>query len=71
MEGANQGACLFTKRLEKGVRRLTRTSSTVLLTVWPRTEGNAVALTPAQLGYLLEGTRWRLPERTWQPMAAG
>jgi transposase len=30
-----------------------------------------VHLTPAQLGYLLEGIDWRLPQRTWTPQAAG
>jgi transposase len=39
--------------------------------VWPRTEGEAVTITPAQLGYLLEGIDWRLPQRSWRPEAAG
>jgi transposase len=30
-----------------------------------------VAITPAQLGYLLEGTDWRLQHHTWRPEAAG
>jgi len=54
-----QGMCLFAKRLERG------------RFVWPRTAGEAVAITPAQLGYLLEGIDWRLPQRTWRPQAAG
>ena len=54
-----QGMCLFAKRLKRG------------RFVWPRTEGEAVTLTPAQLRYLLEGIDWRLPQRTWQPQVAG
>src|SRR5690242_2149601 len=38
-----QGMCLLAKRLERG------------RFVWPRTEGEAVTITAAQLGYLLEG----------------
>jgi len=53
------GLCLFAKRLERG------------RFVWPRTAGEAVTITPAQLGYLLEGIDWRLPQRTWRPQAAG
>jgi transposase len=30
-----------------------------------------VALSPAQLGMLLEGIDWRMPVRTWQPALAG
>jgi transposase len=30
-----------------------------------------VAITPAQLCYLLEGIDWRLPQRTWRPELAG
>ena len=44
--------CLLAKRLERG------------RFVWPRTEGEAVTITAAQLGYLLEGIDWRLPQRT-------
>ena len=47
-----QGMCLLAKRLERG------------RFVWPRTEGEAVTITAAQLGYLLEGIDWRLPQRT-------
>jgi len=54
-----QGICLFAKRLERG------------RFVWPRTEGEAVTITPAQLGYLLEGIDWRLPQRSWRPELAG
>src|SRR6185437_4861516 len=38
-----QGLCLLAKRLDRGKF------------IWPRTEGEAVTITPAQLGYLLEG----------------
>jgi transposase len=54
-----QGMCLFAKRLEQGKF------------LWPSTVGGAVAITPAQLGYLLEGIDWRAPRRTWVPAAAG
>ena len=30
-----------------------------------------VTITPAQLGYLLEGIDWRHPQHTWRPQAAG
>jgi len=30
-----------------------------------------VTLTPGQLGYLLEGIDWRLPQHTWRPQVAG
>ena len=53
------GLCLFAKRLERG------------RFVWPRTAGEAVTISAAQLGYLLEGIDWRLPERTWRPQVAG
>lgn len=54
-----QGMCLFSKKLEKG------------RFVWPSTVDGAVSLTAGQLGYLLEGVDWRLPQRTWKPEAAG
>ena len=54
-----QGLCLFSKRLERaascGRRRLMA----------------SVTITPAQLGYLLEGIDWRMPQYTWRPQAAG
>ena len=67
-----QGACLFSKRLEKG------------RFVWPSAKDGKIALTPAQLAMLLEGMRrtrkqsgglfsrrkWRLPQRTWRPLTA-
>ena len=59
-----QGLCLFAKRLERG------------RFIWPSTVARdsaemAVTITPAQLGYLLEGIDWRLPQHTWRPQAAG
>ncbi|MGH7186593.1 MAG: IS66 family insertion sequence element accessory protein TnpB [Pseudomonadota bacterium] len=54
-----QGACLFSKRLEKG------------RFVWPSAKDGKIALTPAQLAMLLEGIDWRLPQRTWRPLVAG
>jgi len=50
-----QGACLFSKRLEKG------------RFVWPSPSTGKVSLSPAQLSMLLEGIDWRMPERTWRP----
>ena len=59
-----QGSCLFVKRLERG------------RFVWPSTApgdgaDRTVTITPAQLGYLLEGIDWRMPQQTWRPQAAG
>ena len=54
-----QGACLFTKRLERG------------RFIWPSTAGEPVSLSAAQLGYLLEGIDWRMPQQTWRPQSAG
>jgi transposase len=53
------GACLFTKRLEKG------------RFIWPSPADGAVSLSPAQLGYLLSGIDWRHPRATWRPTAVG
>ena len=67
-----QGACLFSRRLEKG------------RFVWPSAKDGKVALTPADilhrvkgartvcwLAMLLEGIDWRIPQRTWRPLKAG
>jgi len=53
------GACLFTRRLEKG------------RFIWPNMEGGAVAISPAQLSYLLSGIDWRNPQETWRPTRVG
>ena len=54
-----QGACLFSKRLEKG------------RFVWPSAKEGKIALTAAQLAMLLEGIDWRVPQRSWTPLKAG
>jgi transposase len=54
-----QGACLFTKRLERG------------RFLWPSVADGVVTISAAQLGYLLEGIDWRMPQKTWRPKAAG
>ena len=54
-----QGACLFSKRLEKG------------RFVWPSPADGKVSVTPAQLSMLLEGIDWRMPKRTWRPLTVG
>lgn len=63
-----QGACLFSKRLERGKFIWPMTSSS---RASGTTDGGAVYLTPAQLGYLLEGIDWRAPQKTWAPEIAG
>jgi transposase len=55
----SQGACLFSKRLERG------------RFVWPSPAHGKVSVTPAQLAMLLEGIDWRMPQRTWRPLKAG
>ena len=59
-----QGACLFSKRLERG------------RFIWPAasssgTTDGAVTISPAQLGYMLEGIDWRAPQKTYRPEIAG
>jgi transposase len=54
-----QGMCVFAKRLERG------------RFIWPSPADGTVTITPAQLGYLLEGIDWRAPQRTWRPQSAG
>ena len=54
-----QGACLFTKRLERG------------RFIWPSVAGEAVTISPAQLSYLLSGIDGRNPQETWRPTRAG
>jgi transposase len=54
-----QGACLFSKRLERG------------RFVWPSSATGKVTLSAAQLAMLLEGIDWRAPVRTWRPLVAG
>lgn len=54
-----QGACLFSKRVERG------------RFLWPSAADGIVTITPAQLGYLLEGIDWRMPQRSWRSTATG
>ncbi len=54
-----QGACLFSKRLERG------------RFLWPSPADGVVAISPAQLGYLLSGNDWRHPQETWRPTSVG
>ena len=54
-----QGACLFSKRLERGKF------------VWPSLAQGKVTITPAQLSMLLEGIDWRSIQKTWQPLTTG
>ncbi|HET8728347.1 MAG TPA: IS66 family insertion sequence element accessory protein TnpB [Alphaproteobacteria bacterium] len=55
----NLGLSLYAKRLERG------------RFLWPSPADGVVAISAAQLGYLLEGIDWRHPQRTWRPGAAG
>jgi transposase len=45
------GLSLYAKRLDRG------------RFIWPQTVDGAVALTAAQMGYLLEGIDWRNPDK--------
>ncbi len=53
------GMNLYAKRLERG------------RFIWPAPADGAVAITAAQLGYMLEGIDWRHPQRAWRPERAG
>ena len=53
------GMSLYAKRLERG------------RFIWPTPTDGVVAITAAQLGYMLEGIDWRNPRRTWRPEAVG
>ena len=55
----SQGACLFSKRLERG------------RFVWPAAKDGKINLTSAQLAMLLEGIDWRIPQHTWRPLKTG
>ena len=50
---------MFAKRLDQG------------RFIWPSTEGETVAISMAQMGYMLEGIEWRNPQRTQRPTAVG
>ena len=53
------GLSLYAKRLERG------------RFIWPTPADGSVAISAAQLGYLLEGIDWRNPRQTWRPKSAG
>ena len=53
------GLSLYAKRLEHG------------RFVWPSPGDGIVAITAAQLAYMLEGIDWRHPRLTWRPASAG
>lgn len=53
------GLSLYAKRLEHG------------RFIWPSPADGAVAISAAQLGYMLDGIDWRNPRHTWRPVAAG
>ena len=53
------GMSLYAKRLEHG------------RFVWPSPANGVVAISAAQLAYMLDGIDWRNPRITWRPQAAG
>jgi len=53
------GMSLYAKRLERG------------RFIWPSPADGVVAISAAQLGYMLEGIDWRNPLHSWRPRAAG
>jgi transposase len=53
------GLSLYAKRLDRG------------RFIWPQAVGGVVSLSPAQMGYLLEGIDWRNPQHSWRPQSAG
>lgn len=53
------GMSLYAKRLERG------------RFLWPSPTDGCVAISGAQLAYMLDGIDWRNPQRTWRPEVAG
>lgn len=53
------GLSLYAKRLDRGKF------------IWPSVVDGAVAITAAQMGYMLEAIDWRNPQHTFRPQAAG
>jgi transposase len=53
------GMSLYAKRLERG------------RFIWPSPADGTVAITAAQLTYMLDGIDWRNPVLSWRPQAAG
>ncbi|MGY4298650.1 hypothetical protein ACVWXN_006745 [Bradyrhizobium sp. i1.4.4] len=54
-----QGACLFTKKLERG------------RFVWPSLADCVVSISQAQISYLLSGIDWRNPQESWRSTSVG
>jgi transposase len=50
---------LYAKRLERG------------RFLWPSPADGCVAISGAQLAYMLDGIDWRNPQRTWRPEVVG
>jgi transposase len=38
---------------------------------WPSPSDGVLAISAAQLGYMLDGIDWRNPRHTWRPASAG
>jgi transposase len=53
------GMSLYAKRLDHGKY------------IWPSPASGAIAISSAQLAYMLEGIDWRNPRFTWRPQSAG
>jgi transposase len=53
------GMSLYAKRLENG------------RFIWPSPADGVVAISPAQLAYMLDGIDWRNPRATFRPERAG
>jgi transposase len=53
------GMSLYAKRLEHG------------RFVWPSPVDGTLAISAAQLAYMLDGIDWRNPRHTWRPASAG
>ncbi|MCA1437347.1 IS66 family insertion sequence element accessory protein TnpB [Bradyrhizobium sp. BRP20] len=54
-----QGACLFTKKLERG------------RPIWPSLADGVVSISQAQMSYLLSGIDWRNPQESLRPTSVG
>ena len=53
------GLSLYAKRLDRGKF------------IWPSASDGVVAISAAQMAYMLEGIDWRNPQLTWRPKSAG
>jgi transposase len=60
------GMSLYAKRLERGRFIWPSPAKSA-----PAEAGGTVAITAAQLAYMLDGIDWRNPVRTWRPEMAG